>query len=95
MASALREMNFDYVFDTNFAADLTILEEGTELLSRLTQYFYAQKLITEEQLAQTGFSAGNEAPTLPMITSCSPGWIKFIETISNQLGHLSPASLRT
>ena len=56
MVAALRALGFDRVFDTNFTADLTILEEGNELLQRLT----------------TG-------GTLPMITSCSPGWIKFCE----------------
>lgn len=79
MTSALKEMKFDYVFDTNFAADLTILEEGTELLKRLTQYLYAMNIITNEQLEKTGFKAGKEVPTLPMITSCSPGWINYIE----------------
>ena len=56
MIAALRRLGFDKVFDTNFAADLTIMEEGTELLNRV----------------KTG-------GTLPMITSCSPGWIKFCE----------------
>ncbi len=56
LAAALRRMGFDKVFDTNFGADLTIMEEGTELLQRI----------------QNG-------GVLPMITSCSPGWIKFIE----------------
>lgn len=56
MIAALRRLGFDKVFDTNFAADLTIVEEGNELLKRV----------------KTGGK-------LPMITSCSPGWIKFIE----------------
>lgn len=56
MAAALRRMGFDNVFDTDAGADLTIMEEGTELLERI----------------QNG-------GTLPMITSCSPGWIKFCE----------------
>jgi iron-only hydrogenase group A len=56
MIAALRRLGFDRVFDTNFTADLTIIEEGNELLKRV----------------KTG-------GTLPMITSCSPGWIKFIE----------------
>ena len=90
MASALKEMNFDYVFDTNFAADLTILEEGTELLKRLTQYFYKKGLIDKEQLAKTGFEEPDEVPVLPMITSCSPGWINYIEHFyPDQLGNLS------
>ncbi len=90
MASALKEMNFDYVFDTNFAADLTILEEGTELLKRLTQYFYMKGLITKEQLAKTGFGETEDVPVLPMITSCSPGWINYIEHFyPDQLDNLS------
>ncbi len=72
MATALREMGFDDVFDTNFTADLTILEEGHELLQRVTA-------------ALTGGAA-----SLPMITSCSPGWIKYIEHEYPQLvSHLS------
>ncbi len=73
MASALREIGFDDVFDTNFAADLTIIEEGTELLGRL-----------EAALGGGGGAA------LPMITSCSPGWIKHIEhAYPGELDHLS------
>ncbi|PKM67715.1 MAG: ferredoxin [Firmicutes bacterium HGW-Firmicutes-2] len=72
MAAALRELGFDDVFDTNFAADLTILEEGTELLMRL------KALISGEETS------------LPMITSCSPGWIKYVEhKFPDQLDHLS------
>ena len=56
MVAALRSLGFDRVFDTDFTADLTIVEEGNELLHRLAH-----------------------ADPLPMITSCSPGWIKFIE----------------
>ena len=90
MVSALKEMNFDYVFDTNFAADLTILEEGTELLKRLTQYLYAQNVITKVQLDKTGFKPAEELPSLPMITSCSPGWINYIEHFyPGQLENLS------
>jgi NADP-reducing hydrogenase subunit HndD len=90
MASALKEMNFNYVFDTNFAADLTILEEGTELLKRLAQYFFKNGLIDKKQLDKTGFSEPGEMPTLPMITSCSPGWINYIEHFyPDQLDNLS------
>jgi NADH-quinone oxidoreductase subunit G/NADP-reducing hydrogenase subunit HndD len=72
MAAALRRMGFDDIFDTNFTADLTIMEEGTEFLTRVKN-------------ALTGKGA-----TLPMITSCSPGWIKFIEhNFADQLEHLS------
>ena len=56
MVAALRRLGFDKVFDTDFGADLTIMEEATEFLGRV----------------QNG-------GTLPMITSCSPGWIKFCE----------------
>jgi len=67
MVTALRMLGFDKIFDTDFTADLTIMEEGHELIQRLT----------------TG-------GTLPMITSCSPGWIKFIEHFyPDQLPHLS------
>jgi NADP-reducing hydrogenase subunit HndD len=72
MVSALRELGFNDVFDTNFAADLTILEEGNEFLQRVKN-------------ALTGQGA-----VLPMITSCSPGWIKYVEhTFPEELGHLS------
>lgn len=75
MVSALRQLGFDYVFDTNFAADLTIMEEGTELLCRLTANFKRNE---------------DKKPALPMITSCSPGWIKFIEHYyPEQLDHVS------
>ncbi len=57
MAKALRMLGFDKVFDTDFAADLTIMEEGTELIGRI----------------QNGGK-------LPLITSCSPGWVKFLES---------------
>ena len=57
MVAALRRLGFDRVFDTGFSADLTILEEASELVHRLT-------------------SGGR----LPLLTSCSPGWIKFVET---------------
>jgi NADP-reducing hydrogenase subunit HndD len=62
MVAALRRLGFRAVFDTNFAADLTILEEGTELLTRLKT-----ALVEKQSVA------------LPMFTSCSPGWINFME----------------
>ncbi|MBU1221574.1 [FeFe] hydrogenase, group A [Myxococcota bacterium] len=73
MVSALRNLGFDAVFDTNFTADLTIIEEGSELLARLTNVL-----------------TGDKSAQLPMFTSCSPGWIKFIEhRWPHLLGHLS------
>lgn len=74
--TALKKIGFDRVFDTNFTADLTIFEEGTELLMRLKK-------------ALTGEGDIHNA-TLPMITSCSPGWVKFCEHFfPEQLNHLS------
>jgi len=67
MIAALRRLGFNRVFDTNFAADVTIMEEGSELLERI-----------------------GSGGTLPLITSCSPGWIKFVEHFyPHLLGHVS------
>ena len=67
MTAALKRLGFAKVFDTNTAADLTIMEEGTELLGRV-----------------------RDGGLLPMITSCSPGWIKYCEhNYPELLGHLS------
>ena len=67
MVAGLRRLGFSKVFDTNFTADLTIIEEGNELINRI-----------------------KNQGKLPMITSCSPGWIKFIEHFfPNSLEHLS------
>lgn len=90
MVSALRLLGFRYVFDTNFAADLTILEEGYELLSRLVSLFQANGVIGDKQIAALKLPAHLPDPVLPMITSCSPGWIKYVEHhYSAQLEHLS------
>ena len=67
MVSALKRLGFKKVFDTNFAADLTIMEEATELLSRI-----------------------KNGGALPMITSCSPGWVNYAElNYGDLLPHLS------
>ena len=67
MVAALKRLGFDKVYDTNFAADLTIMEEATELLSRI-----------------------KNNGVLPMITSCSPGWVNYAEYYyGDQLDHLS------
>ncbi len=90
MVSALKEMDFDYVFDTNVAADLTIMEEGTELLRRLTQFLYSKNIVSDKQLEKTGFKPETNTLALPMITSCSPGWIKYIEHYyPNQIENVS------
>ncbi|MDR1916805.1 MAG: [FeFe] hydrogenase, group A [Synergistaceae bacterium] len=69
MVAVLRRMGFDKVFDTDFAADLTIMEEGHELLHRI-----------------------KNGGVLPMMTSCSPGWVNFIETTHPEIiPHLSSA----
>lgn len=67
MVAALRRLGFDRVFDTAFSADVTIMEEGSEFIKRLT-----------------------DGGTLPMITSCSPGWVNFVELMyPDLLDHLS------
>ncbi len=74
MVSALRQLGFDYVFDTDFTADLTIMEEGTELLHRL------------------GDLLGGKEVNIPMMTSCCPGWVTFMEKhYPELLPHLSTA----
>ena len=76
MNTALRRCGFDKVFDTNFTADLTIIEEGTELLLRL------YKALVEQ----------DSSALLPQFTSCSPGWVKYIEHFyPDMLGHVSSA----
>ena len=72
MVAALRRLGFDQVFDTDFGADLTIMEEANEFLDRV-----------------------NNGGVLPMITSCSPGWIKFCEHYyPDLLPHLSTCKSR-
>ena len=74
MVAALKRLGFDSVLDTDFTADLTIMEEGTELLVRL------KKALQEK----------DKNVKLPMATSCSPGWIKYIEHMyPDYLEHLS------
>lgn len=71
MVSALRAMGFDRVYDTNFAADVTIIEEASELVHRLTH---------------------NE--NLPLLTSCCPSWVKFIEHNYGDMLHI-PSSCKS
>ena len=69
MVAALKKLGFDKVFDTNTGADLTIMEEGTELIDRI-----------------------KNGGKLPMITSCSPGWVRYVENSYPELtDHLSTA----
>lgn len=62
ISSALRKLGVDYVFDTTWAADLTIMEEAAELQERIEKYY-----------------AGDKSVRLPILTSCCPAWVKFIE----------------
>ena len=64
MINALRQLGFDYVFDTNFGADLTIMEEATEFLTRLNN---------QEQ------NKDENQEKLPLFTSCCPGWVNWVE----------------
>lgn len=67
LVTALRRIGFDKVFDTSFAADLTVMEEASELVRRI-----------------------NSNQPLPMMSSCSPGWVKFVEQFYPELmGNLS------
>ncbi len=69
MVAGLKRLGFDKVFDTNTGADLTIMEEGTEVIERI-----------------------KENKNLPIITSCSPGWVRFAEnSYPDLLNHLSSA----
>lgn len=69
LVAALRTMGFDYIFDTDFSADLTIMEEGSEFLRRLREH-----------------------GTLPMFTSCCPGWVRFVKSQFPEFtDHLSTA----
>ncbi|XMB86638.1 [FeFe] hydrogenase, group A [Mycoplasmatota bacterium WC44] len=61
MYHALKLLGFDMVTDTNYAADLTIMEEGTEFINRVTKHLNGEEV------------------SLPMFTSCSPGWVRYIE----------------
>ena len=72
LVAGLRALGFKKVFDTDFAADLTIMEEGSELVGRVKKFLEA---------TQAGKSAADAslAAQLPILTSCCPGWINFLE----------------
>ena len=63
LCSLLHAMGASYVFDTDFSADLTIMEEGSELLHRIAEYD----------------AGGEDAPALPLMTSCCPGWVRYVK----------------
>lgn len=78
MFAALRKLGFDQVYDTEFAADLTIMEEGTELIHRIYKH--------------AGVSGFEKSGPLPQFTSCCPAWIKYAEDQYPQiLPHISSA----
>lgn len=78
MYAALRRLGFDRVYDTEFTADLTIMEEGTELIHRIFK--------------AVGVSGYEEAGPLPQFTSCCPAWVKYAEENWPQiLPHISTA----
>eukprot|EP00475_Leptophrys_vorax_P040869 TRINITY_DN7658_c1_g2_i1.p1 TRINITY_DN7658_c1_g2~~TRINITY_DN7658_c1_g2_i1.p1 ORF type:complete len:1234 (+),score=290.06 TRINITY_DN7658_c1_g2_i1:1014-4715(+) len=78
LVAAAKALGFHYVFDTTFAADLTIIEEGNELLRRLERVFTSDVAQEEKQTL------------LPMFTSCCPGWVNVVEKLYPELiPHLS------
>ena len=103
MNTALRRCGFDKVFDTNFAADLTILEEGTELLLRLQAGDWTGQRRGQGsgmQGQRFRIQSDHQSPIpnpsslfrLPQFTSCSPGWVKYAEHFYPEfLGHMSTA----
>ncbi len=88
--SALKKAGFDRVWDTNFSADLTIMEEGSELLLRLAKAGVLKREALPVQVKDEVYD--HVHATLPQFTSCSPGWVKFCETFyPDLLGHMSSA----
>jgi NADP-reducing hydrogenase subunit HndD len=77
LVAALRQIGFNYVFDTDFAADLTIMEEGTEFLGRLTKFLNGDKNVN-----------------LPILTSCCPAWVNFVEHNFPDMKHI-PSTARS
>ena len=69
LCSLLHAMGASYVFDTDFSADLTIMEEGSELLHRIAEHD----------------AGGEDAPALPLMTSCCPGWVRYVKARYPQL----------
>lgn len=71
LTAALKDIGFDYVFDTDWSADLTIMEEGTELIGRIQK-----------------FLKGDKDANLPILTSCCPAWVNFMEYNFPELKHI-------
>ena len=88
--SALKKSGFAKVWDTNFTADLTIMEEGSELLLRLAKAGVLQRDALPVTVEDEVYD--HVQPALPQFTSCSPGWVKFCETFyPDLLDHMSSA----
>ena len=86
MAAAFRRIGVDYVFDTNFTADLTIMEEGNEFLELM------KAKLAEHQAPGTQHQAPGTKHQLPLFTSCCPGWVRFLKLeYPGLVGQLSSA----
>ena len=92
MAAAFRRIGVDYVFDTNFTADLTIMEEGNEFLELMKAKLAKQSNDrTNEQSNNRTIEQSNNS-SLPLFTSCCPGWVRFLKLEYPELvGQLSSA----
>ena len=78
LVAALRPMGFDYIVNTDFSADLTIMEEGTELLAHMKK--------NADKAADAGSGpAAAASPVYPRFTSCCPGWVRFVKAHYPQL----------
>ena len=97
LVAALRALGFDFVFDTLFGADLTVVEEGAELLERLAGHLLAAKSAREAEAAGAAAAAAAAVPPppMPMFTSCCPGWVAMVEKSNPELiPYLSSCKVR-
>ncbi|MCD8104575.1 MAG: iron hydrogenase small subunit [Lachnospiraceae bacterium] len=78
LVAALRQMGFDYIFDTNFSADLTIMEEGSELIEKIKRAA-TQSSVESEASGKASESVSNPE-NFPLFTSCCPGWVRFLKS---------------
>ncbi|MCD8013245.1 MAG: iron hydrogenase small subunit [Lachnospiraceae bacterium] len=94
LVAALRRVGFDYIFDTNFSADLTIMEEGSELIEKIkraagqasAQQNSGENAVStgqnsgESEASGNRGETGNEPEKFPLFTSCCPGWVRFLKS---------------
>lgn len=78
LVAALRQMGFDYIFDTNFSADLTIMEEGSEFLEKLKRSAAADAKGADPSSDEAGTQ--RPAEKFPLFTSYCPGWVRFLKS---------------